>query len=224
MFTGIIEEVGNILKIDKGSKSSILHIGGKLIFDDLKIGDSVAVNGVCLTVTTLSSNSFTADVMSETLSRSSLGMLTRNSPVNLERAMAANGRFGGHIVSGHIDGTGTIESIKKDDNAVWYSIKASEKLLRYIVEKGSIAIDGISLTVAKVTKSTFSISIIPHTIKATILGTKGIGDTVNLENDMVGKYIERFLTVPPIEPKGIPQEPTRNSQGITKEFLAKYGY
>ncbi|MCM1160267.1 MAG: riboflavin synthase [Roseburia sp.] len=224
MFTGIIEEVGNILKIDKGSKSSILHIGGKLIFDDLKIGDSVAVNGVCLTVTTLSSNSFTADVMSETLSRSSLGMLTRNSPVNLERAMAANGRFGGHIVSGHIDGTGTIESIKKDDNAVWYSIKASEKLLRYIVEKGSIAIDGISLTVAKVTKSTFSVSIIPHTIKATILGTKGIGDTVNLENDMVGKYIERFLTVPPIEPEGIPQEPTRNSQGITKEFLAKYGY
>lgn len=224
MFTGIIEEVGNILKIDRGSKSSILHIGGKLIFDDLKIGDSVAVNGVCLTVTTLSSNSFTADVMSETLSRSSLGMLTRNSPVNLERAMAANGRFGGHIVSGHIDGTGTIESIQKDDNAVWYSIKASEKLLRYIVEKGSIAIDGISLTVAKVTKSTFSVSIIPHTIKATILGTKGIGDIVNLENDMVGKYIERFLTVPPIDPEGILPEPTGNSQGITKEFLAKYGY
>lgn len=224
MFTGIIEEVGNILKIDRGSKSSILHIGGKLIFDDLKIGDSVAVNGVCLTVTTLSSNSFTADVMSETLSRSSLGMLTRNSPVNLERAMAANGRFGGHIVSGHIDGTGTIESIQKDDNAVWYSIKASEKLLRYIVEKGSIAIDGISLTVAKVTKSTFSVSIIPHTIKATILGTKGIGDIVNLENDMVGKYIERFLTVPPIDPEGILTEPTGNSQGITKEFLAKYGY
>lgn len=224
MFTGIIEEVGNILKIDRGSKSSVLHIGGKLIFDDLKIGDSVAVNGVCLTVTTLSSNSFTADVMSETLSRSSLGMLTRNSPVNLERAMAANGRFGGHIVSGHIDGTGTIESIQKDDNAVWYSIKASEKLMRYIVEKGSIAIDGISLTVAKVTKSTFSVSIIPHTIKATILGTKGIGDTVNLENDMVGKYIERFLTVPPLNAEGIPQEPAGNNQGITKEFLAKYGY
>lgn len=224
MFTGIVEEVGNILQIDRGSKSSVLHIGGKLIFDDLKIGDSVAVNGVCLTVTTLSSNSFTADVMSETLSRSSLGTLTRNSPVNLERAMAANGRFGGHIVSGHIDGTGTIESIKKDDNAVWYSIKASEKLMRYIVEKGSIAIDGISLTVARVTKDAFSVSIIPHTIKATILGTKSTGDMVNLENDVVGKYIERFLTVPPSETEAVQQKAANQSQGITKEFLMKYGY
>ena len=224
MFTGIVEEVGNILQIDRGSKSSVLHIGGKLIFDDLKIGDSVAVNGVCLTVTTLSSNSFTADVMSETLSRSSLGTLTRNSPVNLERAMAANGRFGGHIVSGHIDGTGTIESIKKDDNAVWYSIKASEKLMRYIVEKGSIAIDGISLTVARVTKDAFSVSIIPHTIKATILGTKSTGDMVNLENDVVGKYIERFLTDPPSETEAVQQKAANQSQGITKEFLMKYGY
>lgn len=224
MFTGIVEEVGNILQIDRGSKSSVLHIGGKLIFDDLKIGDSVAVNGVCLTVTTLSSNSFTADVMSETLSRSSLGALTRNSPVNLERAMAANGRFGGHIVSGHIDGTGTIESIKKDDNAIWYSIKTSEKLMRYIVEKGSIAIDGISLTVARVTKDAFSVSIIPHTIKATILGTKSTGDMVNLENDVVGKYIERFLTVPPSETEAVQQKAANQSQGITKEFLMKYGY
>lgn len=224
MFTGIVEEVGTILQIDRGSKSSVLHIGGKLIFDDLKIGDSVAVNGVCLTVTTLSSNSFTADVMSETLSRSSLGALTRNSPVNLERAMAANGRFGGHIVSGHIDGTGTIETIKKDDNAIWYSIKASEKLMRYIVEKGSIAIDGISLTVAKVTKDSFSVSIIPHTVKATILGTKGTGDIVNLENDVVGKYIERFLTDLPAKTEGVPPKAAGQSQGITKEFLAKYGY
>lgn len=224
MFTGIVEEVGNIIQIDRGSKSSVLHIGGKLIFDDLKIGDSVAVNGVCLTVTTLSSNSFTADVMSETLSRSSLGALTRNSPVNLERAMAANGRFGGHIVSGHIDGTGTVESIKKDDNAVWYTIKASEKLMRYIVEKGSIAIDGISLTVARVTKDAFSVSIIPHTIKATILGTKSTGDMVNLENDVVGKYIERFLTVPPSETEAVQQKAANQSQGITKEFLMKYGY
>lgn len=224
MFTGIVEEVGNILQIDRGSKSSVLHIGGKLIFDDLKIGDSVAVNGVCLTVTTLSSSSFTADVMSETLSRSSLGALTRNSPVNLERAMAANGRFGGHIVSGHIDGTGTIESIKKDDNAVWYSIKTSEKLMRYIVEKGSIAIDGISLTVARVTKDAFSVSIIPHTIKATILGTKSTGDMVNLENDVVGKYIERLLTFPPSETEAVQQKAANQSQGITKEFLMKYGY
>ena len=224
MFTGMIEEVGNILQIERGSKSSILHIGGKLIFEDLKIGDSVAVNGVCLTVTTLSSTSFTADVMSETLSRSSLGALVKNSPVNLERAMAANGRFGGHIVSGHIDGTGTICNIRKDDNAIWYTIKTPQKLMHYIVEKGSIAIDGISLTVAKITKDSFSVSIIPHTVKATILGTKGIGDVVNLENDVVGKYIERFLSDLPAEMEGIPQKATSQSQGITKEFLTKFGY
>lgn len=224
MFTGIVEEVGKVLQIEKGSRSSILHIGGKLIFEDLKIGDSVAVNGVCLTVTTLSSASFTADVMSETLSRSSLGALTKNSPVNLERAMAANGRFGGHIVSGHIDGTGTICNIKKDDNAIWYTIKTPQKLMRYIVEKGSIAIDGISLTVAGVTKDNFSVSIIPHTARATILSTKAIGDMVNLENDVVGKYIERFLTVPPSETEAVQQKDSHQSQGITKEFLMKYGY
>lgn len=224
MFTGIIEEVGKLLQIDRGSKSSVLHIEGKLIFDDLKIGDSVSVNGVCLTVTTLSSNSFTADVMSETLSRSSLGTLTKNSPVNLERAMAANGRFGGHIVSGHIDGTGTIVNIKKDDNAIWYTIKAPDKLMHYIVEKGSIAIDGISLTVVNVTKDTFSVSIIPHTVKATILGTKGIGAVVNLENDVIGKYVERFLTSPLPESETQKQDSINQSQGITKEFLMKYGF
>lgn len=230
MFTGIVEEVGKILQIEKGSKSSILHIEGNLIFDDLKIGDSVAVNGVCLTVTSLSSHTFTADVMSETLSRSSLGTLQKNSPVNLERAMAANGRFGGHIVSGHIDGTGIIESIKRDDNAIWYTIKTPEKLMRYIVEKGSIAIDGISLTVAKLTKTSFLVSIIPHTVKATTLGTKGVGAVVNLENDVVGKYVERFLTVPATEAISTFNENFRSSgnvetkQGITKEFLAMHGY
>lgn len=227
MFTGIVEEVGKILQIERGSKSSILHIEGNLIFEDLKIGDSVAVNGVCLTVTTLSSHSFTADVMSETLSRSSLGALQKNSPVNLERAMAANGRFGGHIVSGHIDGTGVIEAIKRDDNAIWYTIKANEKIMRYIVEKGSIAIDGISLTVARLTKTGFLVSIIPHTQKATILGTKSVGAIVNLENDVVGKYVERFLTTSGsddiINTPHPPQQP-ESSQGITREFLARYGY
>lgn len=219
MFTGIIEETGKIVGIRKGAKSSVLQIAGNKIFSDLKIGDSVAVNGVCLTVTTMTNQSFYADVMSETLMRSSLGALRQGSMVNLERAMAADGRFGGHIVSGHIDGTGEICNIKKDDNAVWYTIKASPKLMRYIVEKGSIAIDGISLTVARVGKEEFSVSIIPHTIQETILGTKRVGDIVNLENDIVGKYIEQFLKLP----ESLPASDEKNS-GITMEFLAKAGF
>lgn len=216
MFTGIVEETGRIIDIKKGAKSSVLHISGNLIFEDLKIGDSVAVNGVCLTATKLTDNSFYADVMNETLRRSSLGDLKKNSLVNLERAMAADGRFGGHIVSGHIDGTGTISKVEKDDNAVWYTIKTTDKLMRYIVEKGSIAIDGISLTVAKVGRDDFSISVIPHTIRETILGTKGVGSLVNLENDIVGKYIEQFLKKPEAEEE--------NKSGITLEFLAKAGF
>lgn len=219
MFTGIIEEKGRIVSIKRGMKSSVLQIAGNKIFGDLKIGDSVAVNGVCLTVTSMSNGSFTADVMSETLDRSSLGALKANSPVNLERAMAADGRFGGHIVSGHIDGTGTISKIEKDDNAVWYTIKAPEKLMRYIVEKGSIAIDGISLTVAKTSREEFSVSIIPHTIQETILDTKGVGSIVNLENDVVGKYIERFLSWPAGE-----EAAAEKQGGITLEFLAKAGF
>lgn len=219
MFTGIIEEKGRIVSIRRGMKSSVLQIAGSRIFGDLKIGDSVAVNGVCLTVTSMANGSFTADVMSETLNRSSLGELKVNSAVNLERAMAADGRFGGHIVSGHIDGTGTISKIERDDNAVWYTIKAPEKLMRYIVEKGSIAIDGISLTVAKTSREAFSVSIIPHTIQETILDTKGVGSIVNLENDIVGKYIERFLTWPAEEEK-----PEEQKSGITLEFLAKAGF
>lgn len=219
MFTGIIEEKGRIVSIKRGMKSSVLQIAGSRIFGDLKIGDSVAVNGVCLTVTGMANGSFTADVMSETLNRSSLGELKVNSAVNLERAMAADGRFGGHIVSGHIDGTGTISKIERDDNAIWYTIKAPGKLMRYIVEKGSIAIDGISLTVAKAGREEFSVSIIPHTIQETILDTKKVGSTVNLENDIVGKYIERFLTWPAEEEK-----PEEQKSGITLEFLAKAGF
>lgn len=172
MFTGIVEEIGQISSIKKGLKSSILTIQGKAIFDDLKLGDSVAVSGVCLTVTNFTANTFMVDVMNETLNRSTLGELKIGSYVNLERAMPANGRFGGHIVSGHIDGTGIVSAIKKDDNAVWYTIKASQKLMHYIVEKGSIAIDGISLTVANITTDSLSVSIIPHTAKATTLSKK----------------------------------------------------
>lgn len=215
MFTGIVEELGSIRSVRRGQHSSVLSIAAKDILSDLKIGDSVAVNGVCLTATTVDGSGFTADVMHETLNRSSLGSLTVGRHVNLERAMAANGRFGGHIVSGHIDGTGTITALRKDDNAVWYTISASQELLRYIVEKGSIAIDGISLTVAEVGESWFSISAIPHTVAVTTLGEKRPGDTVNLENDVIGKYVEKLL-------RPQPQETDKGS--LTLEFLAQHGF
>lgn len=210
MFTGIIEEIGKISNIKRGARSAILSIQASKVLEDAHLGDSIAVNGVCLTVTTLNGDVFTADVMNETLSRSSLGSLRAGSPVNLERAMAAGGRFGGHIVSGHIDGTGRIASVTRDDNAVWFRIMADKKLLRYIVEKGSIAIDGISLTVAKTDSESFSVSINPHTIGQTILGTRKVGDTVNLENDIIGKYVEKLMQ--------------NDESGVTLDLLAKNGF
>ena len=216
MFTGIVEEMGKIVRVEKGAKSSRLTVLGDKIFSDLKLGDSVATNGVCLTVTSFSKGIFTADVMNETLKRSNLGELRQGSMVNLERAMIANGRFGGHIVSGHIDGTGVITKIEQDDIAVWYTIRADRKIMKYIIEKGSVAIDGISLTIAKVTDNDFSVSLIPHTAKETVLGYKKTGDTVNLENDVVGKYIEHFLN--------FKEAPETKSSGITKEFLLKAGF
>ena len=216
MFTGIIEEVGSIAAIERGSISCRLHIKGKRIFSDLKLGDSVAVNGVCLTATEIVPPVFVADVMAETLRRSGLGELTIGSEVNLERAMAADGRFGGHIVSGHIDGTGTISDMRREANAVWVTIQAPQSILRLIVEKGSIAIDGISLTVADLGESFFRVSIIPHTGEETILLRKKKGDTVNLENDIVGKYIERLLS-----PAG--REPEQQSR-ISLEMLASNGF
>ncbi len=193
MFTGIVEEVGIIASIRKGAHSCVLTVRAQAVLEDVHVGDSIATNGVCLTVTSFSGNTFSADVMHETLNRSSLGKLRVGSPVNLERAMAADGRFGGHIVSGHIDGVGTIASITEDDNAVWYTIKAPADIVRLIVEKGSIAIDGISLTVASVSTDKFSVSIIPHTRAQTNLASKRVGDIVNLENDCIGKYVERLL-------------------------------
>lgn len=212
MFTGIIEEVGKIQSIRKGASSAMLSIQASDIMQDIHLGDSIAVNGVCLTVTSISSNSFTADVMHETLNRSSLGNLRIGSPVNLERAMAANGRFGGHIVSGHIDGTGVVSGIHKDDNAVWYTIKTPLPVLRYIIEKGSIAIDGISLTVASVNKDSFRVSIIPHTASLTTLSNLRVGDSVNLENDCIGKYVERLMGK------------ERQNNHITAGFLAEHGF
>lgn len=215
MFTGIVEELGTIRSVRRGAASAVLSIGASEVLSDLKIGDSVAVNGVCLTVTSLDDGGFTADVMHETLGRSSLGALAPGSRVNLERAMPANGRFGGHIVSGHIDGTGKVASVRPDDNALWYTISAAPELLRYIVEKGSITIDGISLTVAAVDEKSFSVSLIPHTAAVTTLGKKRAGDTVNLETDIIGKYVEKLLHPAP--------EPERQG-GISLEFLAENGF
>lgn len=217
MFTGIIEEIGTIKSINSNGISSQLCINANKILEDTKIGDSIAVNGVCLTVTSIKLNLFTADVMAETLRRSNLGSLIPQSKVNLERAMPANGRFGGHIVSGHIDGTGTIVETKPEGNAVWIKINCSDNLLKYIIHKGSITIDGISLTVAKVTDSDFSVSIIPHTAANTTLLQKKSGDVVNLENDVVGKYIEKLLSFQKIDE----QKPQSK---ITEEFLRQNGF
>ena len=214
MFTGLIEEVGSIKAIRRGAGSCVLTIDCVEVLDGSKIGDSIAVNGICLTVTSLGSTYFTADAMPETMDRSSLGRLTAGSPVNLERAMPADGGFGGHIVSGHSDGTGTVSAIMRDDNAIWYQVEAAPAILRYIVEKGSITIDGISLTVAKVDDKSFSVSIIPHTQKMTNLRSLKKGSIVNLETDIVGKYIEKLM-------KPAAEERTN---GLTEDFLRENGF
>ena len=215
MFTGIVEEVGTVEGIRRGSRSAVLALRARAVLEDLKLGDSVAVNGVCLTVVSLESGGFSADVMHETLSRSTLGELRPGSPVNLERAMAANGRFGGHMVAGHVDGTGEIARIARDGSALWYTIQAGPEVLHYVVEKGSIAVDGISLTVARVGAGDFSVSVIPHTARATVLGLRRAGDRVNLECDIIGKYVEKLLRPAP--------EPPAEGGGITLDFLARNG-
>lgn len=212
MFTGIIEEVGTVKALRHGS----LELVATKILEDVHLGDSIAVNGVCLTVTSFSKHSFCVDVMPETFRRTSLGALNIGSHVNLERAMAANGRFGGHIVAGHVDATGTILEHKKEGNAVWITVETPSHLLRYIIEKGSITIDGISLTVAIVTDHSFSVSVIPHTGEETTLLSKKLGDTVNLECDMIGKYVEKLLHFQEAQP-----EPKSN---LTLDFLTQHGF
>lgn len=225
MFTGIIEETGKIESVANGNKSAIITIIADKVLKGTKIGDSIAVNGVCLTVTSISGNKFTADVMAETIRRSSLGTLKHGSKVNLERAMAADGRFGGHIVSGHIDGTGVIRSLEREDNAVWVEIETPDKLLKYIVEKGSIAIDGISLTVARLTDDSFSVSVIPHTGEETTLLAKKPGDIVNLENDIVGKYVERLMNFNTSQKSPFDNKTaTSTKSNITMDFLTENGF
>ncbi len=214
MFTGIIEEIGKIESVQSSKEAIIFTIGAKHILHDVSLGDSISVNGVCLTVTQFSNASFSVDVMPETVRSTSLAQLKKGSPVNLERAMAANGRFGGHFVSGHVDGTGKIVKKKQVSNAVYYEIQVPEELTNTLIHKGSITIDGISLTIFGLEKEKVVISIIPHTLGETILGTKGVGDIVNIECDMVGKYIKKFVT----------QQVSPKSSSLSKSFLEENGF
>lgn len=217
MFTGIIEEIGEVKYIKKGINSSRLLIKAKKVLENTKIGDSVSTNGVCLTVTNISNDNFEADVMSETLRRSNLGGLKIGSKVNLERALTLEKRLGGHIVSGHIDGTSKIISFFREDNAIWITLKADKNILKYIIFKGSVTIDGVSLTVAYVDDEIFKVSIIPHTGSETNLLSKNINETVNIECDLIGKYVEKLLGLNQISNE-------KKANQISEELLINTGF
>ena len=216
MFTGIIEETGSVRGIRRHSLSASLTIACEKIIADLHIGDSIAVNGICLTVTSFDKESFTVDVMPETMTRTSLRALNNGSRVNLERAMAANGRFGGHFVSGHIDGTGTLTEMRADEIAVVCRVEAERELLGGVIPKGSVTLDGISLTVVDVDEKGFTVSLIPHTRAVTNLRDKKIGDPINVETDMIGKYVKKYLTASP------PESPAEN--GVSLDFMEEKGF
>lgn len=216
MFTGIVEEIGTIKEIIQGSKSIRLSITCSRIMDDVNIGDSIAVNGICLTVTHIGGSYFLADVMPETMRRTGLSKLRVSDKVNLERALKISGRLGGHIVSGHIDGTGILVSRFEEDNAIWLTIEAEISILKYMVIKGSVTLDGTSLTVADLDERCFKVSLIPHTAGETILGSIKVGDQVNIECDLIGKYVEKFINSNIQESK--------SSKDISIEFLRRNGF
>jgi len=216
MFTGIVEEIGTVKEIVRGSKSIRLSISCPRIMDDVKIGDSIAVNGICLTVTDMGGNWFSADVMPETMRKTGLNKLSISGKVNLERALRLSDRLGGHIVTGHIDGTGIVTSRVEEDNALWLTIEAQNNILKYIVMKGSVALDGTSLTVAHVDENCFKVSLIPHTAGVTILGSRKVGDQLNIECDVIGKYVEKLLN-------GKTQE-SKPKRDISIEFLRSNGF
>lgn len=215
MFTGIVEELGSIRAVRRGAESAQLLIEAARVIEGSRVGDSIMVNGVCLTSVHFGERSFTADVMAETLAKSNLGNLKAGDKVNLERALRLGDRLGGHIVSGHIDGVGTIIGREKKDIATLVSIKAPDAVMRYIIKKGSVAIDGISLTVVDFGKDTFQVSLIPHTARETTLGFKKTGDSVNLEGDIIGKYIERMVSF---------QGGRESNSSISISFLAEHGF
>ncbi len=220
MFTGIIEEIGSLRSVQSKGQSMVLTIDAVKVLEDIRLGDSISVNGVCLTAVAFDSKSFSVDVMPETFRQTNISKLGHGARVNLERAMQANGRFGGHMVQGHIDGCGVIRSRHNDENAVVYDIEPDQKaMFRYIIGRGSITIDGISLTVVRTNETTFTVSIIPHTLAQTILNDKRAGDVVNLETDILGKYIEHLIHY---------KEPSESSNkkvnSITTAFLAENGF
>jgi riboflavin synthase len=217
MFTGLVEEIGTIRSIQQGAKSIKLTVSATKIMDDVKLGDSIATNGVCLTVTSFDSKGFSADVMPETMRRSNLGDQKTGSCVNLERALRVGDRLGGHMVSGHIDGVGQLVGFEEEDNAIWVSIAASKEILKYVIEKGSIAIDGISLTVAYVDDKIFKVSIIPLTQEDTTLTSKKVGEKINLECDLTAKYIEKFMFYRE-------QEEEKQGSRISMDFLKENGF
>lgn len=215
MFTGIVEEMGAVTSMDKTLAGTRMTILASTVMGDLKIGDSVSVNGTCLTVVTKGEHDFVVEVSPETLSVTTLGHLTAGAPVNLERAMKLNERIGGHLVAGHVDGVGTIRARHQEGNAIFFTMEAPSEILRYCVVKGSITVDGISLTINDVGDHSISVAIIPHTAKVTTLGLKQINDTVNLESDLIGKYVERLLQERSQLPKSTPI--------IDKDYLQKRG-
>lgn len=226
MFTGIIEEIGTVTAINKGSRSFRLHISAHRVIEDLKTGGSVAVNGVCLTADGFFHGGFIADVMPETMERTALGTIKPGTPVNLERAMPADGRFGGHIVSGHIDGTGTVRAITRDDNAVRLRISAPAKLLALMIDQGSVAVDGVSLTIVAAADNSFTLSLIPHTAGKTTLLHRRCGDPVNIECDMLGKYIQKFLSAPFAGHQSTTssQHGSAGANRLTAAFLREHGF
>ncbi|TDL34842.1 riboflavin synthase [Jeotgalibacillus sp. S-D1] len=214
MFTGIIEEVGTVKSVSRGKESMVLTIEGPKVVSDARLGDSISVNGVCLTVTDFTKSFFSVDVMPETVKASTLHQLKAGSHVNLERAMSAQGRFGGHFVSGHIDGTGTIRSRQQKENAIYIYIDMDPSLMPYFILKGSVAVDGTSLTIFDVQESAIMISLIPQTVDESVIGSKKTGDLVNIECDMIAKYIQRF-----VQPAKAPSK-----SGVDEAFLQKHGF
>ncbi|WP_447976839.1 riboflavin synthase [Candidatus Nitrospira bockiana] len=216
MFTGIIEEMGAVTAVTKTPTGTRMTLLASTIMDDLIVGASVSVNGTCLTVTSRGERDFTVDVSQETLNVTTLGTLTPGAPVNLERAMKVNQRLGGHLVAGHVDGVGTLQARRQEGNTLFLTIEAPREIVRYCVQKGSITVDGISLTINDVTDRAFSVAIIPHTAKVTTLGLKQVGDPVNLESDLIGKYVERLL-----QERG--QAAPRPAPVIDKDYLQRKG-
>ena len=215
MFTGIVEEIGYLKNTSHGERSMRLEIGCREILTDARLGDSISVNGICLTVNKLGDHSFYADVMPETMRHTNLGRLASGTKVNLERAMSIERRFGGHIVTGHIDGTGILSNLSREDNAIWITIKADREIMKYIIHKGSVALDGISLTVQHLGTGEFKVSIIPHTRDYTTLPDKKPGDVINIECDVIGKYVERLMSFGKEE---------KSKGNLTLEYLLENGF